>query len=958
MLKRGARQATTLIIMFMVFFSDSVNNVLYVAGHFDNSGATPIHRVGKWDGTSWSALGNGMDQDVYTVTMYNGELYAGGHFTIADGNNCNYIAKWDGSTWQPVGTGMDKDVYYLHVYNGELYAAGIFTTADGNPASRIAKWDGTNWSAVGTGVSGTTTPQIYSMQVYNNELYVTGQFADAGGTSVNNIAKWNGTSWIDVGGGLSGAIEYGSDLIIYNNNLVVTGSFLTAGNDTVNGIAKWNGTSWSGFGIGLNLSGDYGAVLGVYNGELYVGGSFTSVDGVSANRIARYNEITLWKNLGVGCDQEVDALEIYNGELFVGGTFFNGGGVGLYKVGKWSSGCTTVARTSGQNISCFGACDGSVSVTNAGNAPFTYLWSSGNTTNAVSGFCPGSYTVTVTDSSGCTAVDSIAIVEFPLASLTLTAISPICNGQCNGSAVITASGRAPFAYSWSTNPLQISDTAIGLCAGLYFVNVTDSAGCTVTDSVVVSDPVPFALSFAVTAPVCPLSCNGIAAVNSTSPNTPFTYAWNTSPVQNTDTATALCEGIYTVTITDSLGCVTEDSIAISDPILLLNTSSTNATCNGNGCDGLATAIASGPTAFTYLWSTTETTNSISNLCTGNYSVTATDSAGCTLTDFVTIVVNTFPSLTLNATLPLCFGDCNGSILANASATSPLTYLWSTSETTSTITNVCLGWYSLTVTDSLGCASNDSVLVLQPDPVDITVTSSTNITCNADCDGSINSFASGGTLPYNYLWSNNNSFPDLFNVCADTYTLTVTDSHNCTKQAVVTLSQPDSLIVTLTSTDATCQGCNDGALISSVSGGTAPYNYFYTPVVADLNHVTAGTYFLCVQDSHGCQTCDSTVVSEPNGIFEIADSQIQLSVYPNPFSLTTTVNIPASIKNTDKLKISVYDLLGREINNFSYHINKTNNQQLIIMRETLNAGIYMFKVSSTEKNIGTGRFIVE
>ena len=148
------------------------------------------------------------------------------------------------------------------------------------------------------------------------------------------------------------------------------------------------------------------------------------------------------------------------------------------------------------------------------------------------------------------------------------------------------------------------------------------------------------------------------------------------------------------------------------------------------------------------------------------------------------------------------------------------------------------------------------------------------------------------------------------------------------------------------------------MISLVGGGTAPYNYFYTPTVADPNHVTAGTYFLCVTDAHGCLTCDSTVVSEPNGIFELSNSQIQLGVYPNPFNLTTTVNNPSSVKNTGSLKVSVYNLLGKKINNFSYRVNKTNNQEIVIERGTLYSGMYLFKISRAEKIIGNGRFIVE
>lgn len=1018
------------------FANDPATNILYVAGHFDNSGAVQINRVGQWDGTNWLPVGTGMNQDVYTLAIYNGNLYAGGHFTLADGNPCNYIAMWDGLTWQPVGTGMNNDVYYLHVYNGELYAGGIFTAADGNTANRIAKWDGTSWSDVGGGIAGTATPQILSIQVYNNELFVTGQFNDAGGNAVNNIARWNGTAWSDVGGGIAGSLNFGSDLIVYNNNLILTGSYITAGTDTSNGIAKWNGTNWSAIGSGLSGANGYGTVLGVYNGELYVGGNYTSVNGIVANRISRYNEIAGWRDVGAGCDEEVDALESFNGELFVGGTFYNGGNIGALKVARWSSGCTAATVVAGKNVSCAGLCDGAISVSSVGNAPFTYLWSTNDTTGSLANLCPGSYTLTITDSSGCTAVDSATIIEYPLPSLTLSSISPVCPNQCNGSASVSVTGRAPFTYLWSTNPVQVSDTAfnlcagnyivvvtdssgciqsdsvavfdpataalgftstltacngicngtatvsttsintpytflwstipaqdsataINLCAGIYSVTVTDSLGCAVQDSVTIGNPTPFTLAFSITAPTCPLSCNGSASVTSDSPYAPFTYAWNTNPAQSADTAVSLCEGIYTVSITDTVGCITIDSIYVTDPVLTLSVSSINESCTGAGCDGSAIATASGSNLFTYLWSNSEVTDSITNLCAGVYTIIATDAAGCILTDSVQINTPTPPTVTLTTQSPICFGDCNGIINANASGSTSLSYLWSNGETTDSITNACFGWYVVTVSDSLGCTVIDSSLVFEPDELLASPTNILGVTCNGNCDGSINTTTSGGTFPYTYLWSDNGTQPDALNLCADIYTLTVTDAHGCTKEINATVSQPDSLITDITGTDATCHGCNDGTLTVTTVGGTLPYNLFFTPAVPDLQHVLAGTYYVCVTDGNGCQSCDSVVVSEPSGIFSPSASLQKFDVFPNPFRDEAVLKIPGSVVKGENLGIAFYTMQGQEIQTVSYTANKKSlSTEIVIRKGNLESGMYLIKIKNKNEVIGTSKFVTE
>jgi hypothetical protein len=163
-------------------------------------------------------------------------------------------------------------------------------------------------------------------------------------------------------------------------------------------------------------------------------------------------------------------------------------------------------------------------------------------------------------------------------------------------------------------------------------------------------------------------------------------------------------------------------------------------------------------------------------------------------------------------------------------------------------------------------------------------------------------------------------------------------------------------VTLTSTDATCQGCNDGTLSTTVTGGTPPYSYFFTPLGTDTNQVSAGTYYLCVTDAHACLSCDSTIVSEPNGIFEISNSGVTLHIYPNPFNSTAEIPLP-SVSSFDDINVYFYNLLGEEIKTFSYSLTGSTGNKLTINRKNAPAGMYLFKVSNKKEVIGTGRFII-
>lgn len=237
-----------------------------------------------------------------------GNLYCAGDFTSVDGIDANRVAMWDGVTWTALGDGINNRVNSLAVANGILYAGGQFTRADGNTAINIAMWDGSEWTALGTGPNGS----VYSLAIEGSDLFAGGSFTIAGGKTVNNIARWDGETWNSLGTGTNGPV----------NALTSSGSSLTAGGDftlangvAVNRIAQWNGTEWTSLGSGVN---NPIYALAQSGSDIYAGGNFTQAGGLAAcQKIAKWDGTT-WSGLGNGVGQDVFAIAVNDQDVFVG----------------------------------------------------------------------------------------------------------------------------------------------------------------------------------------------------------------------------------------------------------------------------------------------------------------------------------------------------------------------------------------------------------------------------------------------------------------------------------------------------------------------------------------------------------------------------------------------------------------------------------------------------------------
>jgi hypothetical protein len=344
-------------VLALAVFDDGGGAALYAGGHFATAGGHPASDIAKWNGSSWSALGAGVSGGGSGPQLVGPKalavfddgsgaaLYVGGQIATAGGVQVNSAARWNGSSWSPLGNGLSHGAITTAVFDDGsglgLFVGGYFTSAGGVTANRVAKWDGSSWSALGSGVSGggTDPPLVTEFCVFDDgggpALCVSGSFAIAGGVAANGIAKWNGSSWSALGGGLTGGA---SALIVFDDG---SGPALYAGSG--HAVEKWNGSSWSSPGI---VDGSVIAFAVFDDGSgpaLYVGGLFTTAAGIAANNIAKWNGSN-WSALGSGVTgpptTQVDALAVFDdgggAKLYVGGYFTNAGGFGVSDMAKWS----------------------------------------------------------------------------------------------------------------------------------------------------------------------------------------------------------------------------------------------------------------------------------------------------------------------------------------------------------------------------------------------------------------------------------------------------------------------------------------------------------------------------------------------------------------------------------------------------------------------------------------------
>ena len=548
----------------------------------------------------------------------------------------------------------------------------------------------------------------------------------------------------------------------------------------------------------------------------------------------------------------------------------------------WWQGVSTGISVSltATNITCNGSSNGTAKATVTGaTGPITYAWSTTATTDSIGGLITGNYILTITDSIGGTAIDSIIITE-PAALVAATVVDAniSCNGYSDGGATASATGgTASYTYTWSNTATTAGIT--GVIAGTYSITITDANGCTDSTTVTITEPLALVASTVLDANDTGAS-SGAATGTATGGSTPYTYSW--SNAATTASITGVSAGTYSTTITDASGCTDSASVIISSGPSANISAQTNVSCNG-GLDGGATAsVVGGTSPFTYAWSNTATTASISGVAAGTYSVTITDQNGITDSASVKITEPSAVVSSASVTQPIsCNGGSDGIVTAlGTGGTGSYTYIWSNGQTLANATGLSISTYpyEVTITDANGCSDSSSVTVTEPTLLSTTIVLDSNDIVNG---GGATASATGGSTPYTYSWSNAATTASITGVSAGTYSTTITDASGCTDSASVIIAAGPSLSVTNDS-NVTCNSLANGGATVVASSGTLPYTYSWSNSAtnASITGVIAGTYTVTLTDANNITAIDSVTITQPAALVAatVVDSNITCNGY--------------------------------------------------------------------------------
>ncbi|OSZ80767.1 hypothetical protein CAP36_05850 [Chitinophagaceae bacterium IBVUCB2] len=534
-----------------------------------------------------------------------------------------------------------------------------------------------------------------------------------------------------------------------------------------------------------------------------------------------------------------------------------------------------------------------------GTAPFTYRLDGGapqivpSSTYTFLNVAAGPHSVFVTDASGvCNSTVPVTVTQNNNLTANITPVATSCPGVNNGSLTITPTiGTAP--YTFTLNPGNIVRTGAtasytGLASGGYTITITDASGCTTSPALNATVPAGAGLTAntSQTATTCAGATNGTITVTPTNGTGPYTFLLDGVTTQTGATAvfTGLAAGSHTIRITDFNGCITNPNLTVNvlpGATLAANTTTTATSCNGaiNGVITVTPTNGTGPYNFVLNPGAivqTGATASYTGLVAGSYSVTVTDIPSGCISNVIPVNVTAGPALTTTATHTnvLCNGGASGSITVAVPASGTAPYEYSLDNATWQSSNIfnglIAGTYTVYFRESNGCSGQLNRTITEPAVLNATANTVAAL-CNAQNNGTITVTSTGGTAPYEYSinggtnWQSSN----VFNVAANTYTVTIRDANLCTTTQTINVTEPLALTATAATTNASCNGGNDGTITVTASGGNASYEYSIDAGAnwqsSNVFNVAPSNYTISVRDNLGCTYQFNTTVGLTNDL---------------------------------------------------------------------------------------------
>ncbi len=601
--------------------------------------------------------------------------------------------------------------------------------------------------------------------------------------------------------------------------------------------------------------------------------------------------------------------------------------------------CNTVVMnfTNVEQPSCFLNNGTFEVIPNGGIPPYNFDFGNGPTSNNImSNLSGGTYVVTLTDNNNCVLIDSITLTPISPPQIGVTSVmNETCGSQNGEIEVNVTNGIPPYTYNIGNGP-QSSPVFSNLMGAVYSILVIDGSGCSDAVTIVLQNSaIP---SIDITNLVnenCEMS-DGTFTVVPTGGTPPFTYNIGNGDVSN-PIFTGLTDGAYNVMVTDSLGCTqTTTAFVLNAPPILSNIiSSQDAICDqSNGSFQVGVSVGIGP--FTYdIGNGPVSSNTFTNLSSGNYQVTITNGPGCTTVNSVTIGTDgNPPNFFITNIVDENCGQADGAFdIAIGNGTGTYTYDIGNGPTTnSQFSGLSSGVYSITVTETNGCSATQN-FTLNGNSISLNLDGFNHVTCGSQ-NGSISLSATGGTMPYEFNIGFGNSPSGFFpNLLGGIYNITLTDAEGCTDNVVVILDDPGVPSFSMINVIPENCGNTDGSFEISVNGGTPPFTYndgsgqTTNPVYSNLN---SGAYNIVVTDNNGCSASQVFTLNENIVGLNIANFT-NASCGQNDGSITVTTTGGTAPYNFDIGNGATTNSVFSNLAGGNYNITLTDNNGCVAVQ---------------------------
>ena len=540
----------------------------------------------------------------------------------------------------------------------------------------------------------------------------------------------------------------------------------------------------------------------------------------------------------------------------------------------------TLSVTNSVNINCFGGNTGSITVTPVGGiAPFSYTLTAPtatNTTGSFTGLIAGAYNIIVSDNSGCTATTSLTLTQPSAVTLTVTSLPVNCFGNSTGTVSASGSGGSgTLTYLWPTLGSSTLATINNVAAGTYTVIQTDGNGCSISQSITVTQPTSLTLTSTLTPATCGNS-NGSGTVTVSGGTPAYTYSWSNGGISST--LISASAGTYTINVTDFKGCVLTRTVAVTNipgPTAITGTTTLAGCGLANGTYNV-TGVIGGTAAYSYSVDAVVTSSLTFGLLAGTHTVSVSDFNGCLFSTTFTINTASGPTSATVVTTNASCGTANGTATVSSVTGGFPAYQYSFDGAAfglgNTISGLSSNTHTVIIRDVNSCTLAVTYNLLNNSGPTLSVTNSVNINCFGGNTGSITVTPVGGIAPFSYTLTAptaTNTTGSFTGLIAGAYNIIVSDNSGCTATTSLTLTQPSAVTLTVTSLPVNCFGNSTGTVSASGSGGSGTLTYLWptlgSSTLATINNVAAGTYTVIQTDGNGCSISQSITVTQPTSL---------------------------------------------------------------------------------------------